>query len=288
MRPLWGVDISRNKKNDHPDGDMFIVASTSAAKEAEMNKATEQAKGLNKKADMPLWMKIIYYPCGIFALIVLLGILRADVTFEEGYRNAPALHWIGGACGVIAVALFIYSKLKKSKVEKSIEYVEAGIRLGAAAEEATKELGIPASAEDVDVLIGKYKLKDGKLKFCAVAPISGATFMNFSCSAFVEDGALCLADLSHKYAIPLSELTCIRKVKKRVAFRGWNKSVPFNEPPYKEFKFAANQYGDVFSKTHYILEFRHSSETWGVYFLPYELPVFTRLTGITDVTESED
>ena len=59
MRPLWGIDISRNKKNDHPDGDMFIVASTSAAKEAEMNKATEQAEAMNKKTDMPLWMKEI-------------------------------------------------------------------------------------------------------------------------------------------------------------------------------------------------------------------------------------
>jgi hypothetical protein len=61
-----------------------------------------------------------------------------------------------------------------------------------------------------------------------------------------------------------------------------------DEPPYKECKFGVNQFGDIFSKTHYILEFRHSGETWGVYFLPYELPVFTKLTGITDVTESED
>ena len=287
MRPFWGIDITRNKKNDHPDGDPLIVASTSAAKEAEVNQAAEQAEAMKEKAKLPLWVRIIYRGCGIVALIVLVGILRADVTFAQGYENAPALHWIGLICGVVAIGLFIWSKVRQSKVEKSKEFADTVVQAEQATATAAEELGIPSNALDVDVLAGKYKLKDGNLKFCELSPLSGATFVNVSAWAFVENETLYLADVNHKYAIPLSEITCIRKGKKRAVFRGWNKPIPMDEPPYKECKFGVNQFGDIFSKTHYILEFRHNGETWGVYFLPYELPAISKLTGITEVTESE-
>ncbi len=284
MRPFWGIDVTRNKKNDHPDGDPLIVASSSASMAEDVNEATEQADAMEQKAKLPGWIRVIYSVCAVAALLIAGSILRADVTFEQGYKNAPALYWIGGVCGVIAIALFAWSKLRRSKVEESDEFEETVIRMDQATAAAAEELGIPADALDVDVLAGKYKIKDGKLKFCELSPMTAATFVNISAWAFVENDTLYLADVSNKYAIPLSEITCIRKGEKRAVFRGWNKPIPFKEPPYKEFKFGVNQFGDIFSKTHYILEFRHDGETWGVYFLPYELPVFTQLTGL-NVTE---
>jgi len=285
MRPFWGIDITRNKKNDHMDGDPLIVASASATSEKQFVETYVQAASLEKKAQLPFWLQIVQWVCTILATISVLGILRADVSIEQAYQNAPAIFWAGGICAVIAGVLHFVSKKKHNTVVGSVEHVAVESKIDVLADEAIAELGVPEHAVNVDVLACKYKNKDGKIKFYSVSPMQMSVCHNQISAMFVENDTLYIANLSHKYAIPLSEITCIRRVKKRIPFLGWNKDVPFNKAPYKEYKYASNQYGDLFSKTYYILEFRHMGEAWGVYFLPHELSVISSLTGITEIAE---
>ena len=78
----------------------------------------------------------------------------------------------------------------------------------------------------------------------------------------------------------MTSLKGIQTVKKTALFHGWNKELPPTDKSFKPYRVAINQYESITCKPYYILEAEIGSETWGLYFPGYELPVVEGLTGL--------
>lgn len=276
MRPFWGIDLTRNKKNDRRDGDLFIVASASSEKAGQFADTVIRADAAKEKTKLPLPLRIVQYVFGMTALICMLSIFRAEVSFAEAYSNAPGVFWAAGICLVLFCVLALLSKWKSSNALVREENAAVSAKMDTLASGLFAELGVPANAKTVDVLSFRYVLKNGK----PIVKADGfAEYQNLACKVYTVDDMLYLADPLHKYAFLLSEIQGIRTVKKQVSFMEWNKPYHFTEEPYKAYRIRTNEFGAVFSTPYYILEIRHSGELWGIYFPCYELPVFEALTG---------
>lgn len=277
MIPLWGVNITQNKKNEVANGRELIVATV--AKKIDMGEVQERAEDLEAKASLPLIWRIIQWVCGLAAAIVAIGFMRgaAKVGIEQAFQNAPALIWIFAACMIVYIVLKIWGNRRNNAMMKSgeVEQFDADVQevVGAAYE----ELGVPEDAVRIDAFVFRYKEKDGKI---SVRSMGFFDFINVEIRAYIKDGDLCFADTESVHALPLTSLKNIRTVKKTALFHGWNKELPPTDKSFKPYHVAVNQYESITCKPYYILEAEIRGQTWGVYFPGYELSALEALTGL--------
>lgn len=281
MKPIFGIDITENKKNTVINGNEFIIATTSAENAAELENAGNEVEELLEKAKIPLWARIIHGACGFVGALLFFSILRgtADVGIETGYRNAPYLFWI---CGITLVVWGIFSLWSRRRQNKTMKTDDANETLSDLTENqnnAYEELGVPQDAVNMDILLFHYKMKNGEpvAKAKGLAP---SEYINLEVKAYVKDGQLCLADTESVYAFPLEEMTGIRTVRKRISVPSWNKSELPTKGIYKPYKLTVANTGYIFFRPYYILEFNHYGTPCGIYFPSYELPTVERLTGL--------
>lgn len=282
MKPFIGIDITENKKNEKYNGEEFIVKTVSPLQKQTLENAQEDAVGLVDESKIPLPLRIIKGVCGLAVLFGIAGIVGAmeDITFSQCYHNAPWLFWIYAVCLVAWVILKVIS-VKKEKETLNTDTGENVVRkLESVSKSIYSDLDVPETAETVDILAFTYKMKDGEPK-AKEAGFNPTPYLNIEVKAFIENDNLILADLENKYAFPLSSLKAIHKVNKNISVPGWNKEENPKKGKYKEYKLGVDDYGCVHFKPYYILEVLHNGESWGIYFPSYELPAFTKLTGLT-------
>ena len=142
------------------------------------------------------------------------------------------------------------------------------------------ELGVPHNAYYVDVLSFRYKVKNDKITATAVG-FQTTPYINFDLRMYITDDHLYLANIENLYAFKLSDLKTIKTVNKRISIPTWNKQEEPTKGEFKQYKLAVNNLGDIFFKPYYILEGEHNGETFGIYFPPYELATFEKLTGLS-------
>ncbi len=282
MKPLFGTDLTTNKKNDTANIERFACERISQASSDALDDVSEQATDVAKKASLPVILKIIFYACG-FGLLVMLRVLRelridSDTTIQQVLKDNPWTIIVVMGLGAVIWIIGFYSKRLNKKVTDSEEYAVTESRINNVLANVYAELGVPSEAEDVDVFFCFYKEKNGKyiVKRSGVNPFD---FVNFSNKIFIENGNLYVADTTTKYCIPDFIPTSIEKVNKRKTFPIWNKDTPHNKGEYKQYKISYND--SVYScKPFYILHFESYGEKWGLYFPSYELPFFEKLTGL--------
>lgn len=274
MKPFLGVDLTTDKKNVLPNGNEFLVQKPSAVLANAMEASLEQAEEMEEKAKIPLAFRIVQSLCGLAALVLVCGILKADVSFAQGYANAPALYWICGICAVIWLPLWLWGKSKAGK--ETEEDRQTVSRLSGAAGAVYQELGVPRTAKAVDVLSFCYKMDNGEVKVKQKA-LQIAPYMNLEFRMYRDGENIYLANLEGKYAIPLSSVVTIHTVEKHIRFAGWNKTEAYNKGIYKPYKLTVDNTGCVHCKRYHILEVDHQGERFGIYFPCYELPVWEDL-----------
>ena len=279
MKPFLGIDLTTNKKNKQQIGDEFLIQQPSLALSESLDSSFEHADETIEKSKIPLPFRIVQYVSGFAALLIVSGIMRADVSFAEGYQNAPGLFWAAPICAVIWLLLWLWSRQKSKTVLGEDESTLAFSNLDNSAAAVFEDLSVPDSAKDVDILSFFYKLKDGNIKVVTKGTQTAQCF-NPAFEIFSDTENLYLANLEGKYAFPLNSITTIHTIKKRISIIGWNKEEPFNKGVYKPYKLTANNYGSVFCKCYHILEINYQGETYGIYFPSYELPVFEEVTGL--------
>ena len=277
MIPLWGVNITQNKKNEIANGRELIVATV--AQKIDVEEVQDRAKDLEARASLPIGWRIIQWVSGLVAAIVAISFIRAaaEVGVEKVLQNGPVLLGIFFVCIMIYIVLKIWGNRRNNAVMKSgeIEQFDANVQevLGA----AYKELGVPEDAVCMDAFVFRYKEKDGKI---SVRNVGFFDFFNVEVRAYIKDGDLCFADADSVYALPLESLKGIQTVKKTAMFHGWNKELPPTDKSFKEYRVAVNQYESITCKPYYILEAEIRGQTWGVYFPGYELSAMEALTGL--------
>lgn len=279
MKPFLGIDLTIDKKNEQQIGDEFLVQQPSVALLESLDVSIEKADETIEKSKIPLPFRIVQYVSGFATLLIVSGIMRADVSLSEAYQNAPGLFWAAPICAIIWLLLYLWSRQKSKTVLEEDESTLAFSNLDNNAAAVFEDLFVPDNAKSVDILSFFYKLKDGKIKIVTKGMQTAQCF-NPTFEIFADTENLYLANFEGKYAFPLNSITTIHTVKKRISMIGWNKEEPFNKGVYKPYKLTANNFGSVFCKSYHILEINYQGETYGVYFPSYELPVFEGVTGL--------
>lgn len=281
MKPFLGIDITNKRDNTDLNGQEFVTRKVSAIQADMRDQAAEDLEHHENKSQLPKPLRILSLSCMFVGLVFLTGIIRGlggenDVTLQQAYQNAPGLFWICGVCLSIWGVLAFFAKRKENSVSESEECKQAVSRADLLNNNSYKELGVPSTADNFDVLLFRYVEKKGQ-----IVPRGFGMATYFACNSkiFTENGNLCLTDVDQRYEFPLSELRRIVTVKKDAAIPSWNKEIPTNKPPYKQYKLRIDGYGFIHFKPFYILELEHHGETWGIYFPSYELPTIEKYTG---------
>lgn len=275
MKPFLGIDLTTDKRNTRFNGEEFIVQKPSDALASSFADSHKKAEEIIEKANMPFLFHIIKDICGLAVAVIAIGILKSDVSLEQAYKNAPDLFWAAGICAVIWVVILILGRHKAKTVLGTDEsYQTFEYREGMAAA-IYNELSVPDDAKEADILSFFYKLKNGTIN--PVDKGINATYYNYVFRVFKDDKNLYLANLNEKYAFPLSSVGDIRTIEKRICISGWNKEVPFNEDPYKQYKITRDDMDYIHCKPYYVIEINHNDEEFGIYIPGYELPVFEEL-----------
>lgn len=279
MKPFLGIDLTTDKKNETFNGSEFLVQKPSAILSQSFEDSSDKAEETLQKSKLPLPLRIVRSICGFAAVIVICGILRADVTLPEVYQNAPWLCWVGGISFVIWLVLWLLGKQKEKSVLDTDESAQTLSHLEGASLAIYNELSVPEDAKDVDILMFFYKIKDGEIKVHEKG-MQIAKYINPEFKVFADSENLYLVNLEGKYAFPLSDITKIHTVKKHISIIGWNKEEDYNKGIYKHYKLTTDNYDCIHCKYFHILELQHQGVTHGIYIPCYELPVFEELTGL--------
>ena len=275
MKPVFGIDITTNKKNEHINSEEFIIQTTSKEKAKALEEKQENLLQTVEKSKLPLWIRIVKIVCGFYALIVIVGVIKAlpDVGFDQALRNAPILIISGVLSLIVWLIMQFLSKRKEKRVmteqnaEQQIEALDTDIQ------NIYEELNVPDDAASVDVLFLPYKVKNGNI-------IPQNLYVNLDLKIFKTEDNLCLADLENVYSFPLSSLQSIQTVKKHITIPSWNKDTEPTKDEFKPYKMGVDQYGRVHLKSYHILTLMHNGRIHGIYFPCYELPAFENLTGL--------
>lgn len=278
MKPFLGVNITEDKKNTAVNGEELIAQRTSQELLDTLEQAYEKGAALYEKSSLPLIVRIIQWLGGFAALMLVTGLIRADVTISQAYKNAPWLFWLGGAGFIVWLMIFIIAAKKQKKAFSSEESERLETDYESVSRSVYNELGVPSGAKDVDILSFYYKIKDGEPK---AVEKSMTKYINDEYKIFSDGKSLIIANLECKYAIPLSSIKSIKTVKKRIIIPMWNKEEEPKKGEYKQYKLQTDDSGRVSFKHCHILEFEYGEDTWGIYIPPYELPAFEALTHLT-------
>ncbi len=279
LKPIFCIDATENKNNLIQNGSEFITATVAESKTSELEEKEEELQEAADKAKLPLWLRVIKYICGFFFGIVLLAVVRnlGKLTFAEMFNNAPILFIAAFVCAAAWLCLTVCAKTKENKTLKEQDVEQIAYEMDSAVKTIFEELKVPYNAVDIDVLVFRYKVKDGKVR-----PISylfqNTPYVNVALKAYVSDGYLYLADLQNLYSFKLSELISITTVNKRISISQWNKDVDPKHERFKQYKLRVNDNSGIFLKPYYILEGEHNGERFGIYFPSYELDNIEILT----------
>ena len=116
MKPFLGINLSSDEDNELLNGHEFLVAKPSAILTDALDAVSGKTQKIVKKSQLPLPLRVVMYACELIALIIIGGLLRADVSPAESYHNAPWLYWLCAVCVIIGVLLFILGKRKERQV----------------------------------------------------------------------------------------------------------------------------------------------------------------------------
>ncbi|MBE7074931.1 MAG: hypothetical protein E7376_03030 [Clostridiales bacterium] len=278
MKPIFGIDITTDKKNTKMNAEEFIIRTTSNACQQNIKTAEKNYEVAEKLEKLPTFLNIIKYACGILGLISVTAIFESgiDIGFAQAYKNASYIIWISFALIIIWLILCFIShkkkKLHKSETNHAISVLDQNIK------NSYEDLNIPETASNLDILGFCYKIKNDEPVVKSVG-LSITPYINLNSKIFIENNNLCIADAENVYAFSLEKLKSIKTIKKSITLPFWNKEELPNDDKYKEYKIVVNM-GFVLVKFYYILELEHNNQTYGIYFPNYELPTIEKITGI--------
>ena len=279
MKNVFGIlyDSKHKDKAATYDGACFIEKEIQSDGQEAIDEIQAQQNMHEKKMSLPLPLSIVRLLAGFVAMIMVVGILRADVSVSEAFKNAPWAFYSAAISGVIFGILQAYEYFKKKKHTKSEEFQEFVNDSEEAVQLAKQQLGIPSNAPMIDVFVYVYKLKNGK-----DFPVSGMSkYQTVECYLFQNERKIFLADIAMVMGFNKSDFYKIEKITKKATSLGWNKDSAINSEKYKKYKLTQNQYGTVFFKYYYSLQIAHEGYVYEILIPPYEVAIFSKLLNLT-------
>lgn len=283
MKIIFGIDITGNRKSTEQDGEEFIAEKITDELRKKIDEKIGAIEQLDKRAALPLPLRTVRVICGYSAFIVLAVWISFLSDGENIMKEVPWLIYATAAALAVWAVLVVISCVRRKDVCSSAEYETAIKEYSESAQKCLDYLGVN-DEEMIDVMRLKYKRKpDGSIKIIQMEP--GKHFINMASVAFCLNGCLCLTDHVTRFDIPISEMTGIRKIDRRVCLSDWNKKEKWNRGEYSQYNIKLASGGGLIIQYYYALCISHGGEDYGLYFAPYDLDAVMRLTGITEIAE---
>lgn len=268
MKNLFGM-YKQEKMNNF---NKFIVKRISAEKEKALEALQKENDSLRRAKNPPQWIVAFSFLLFMFGLIFVIAMLFAKDGFTNALQTRGYFFYLGIGFAVVGAGLYIFycMKIKKSNADpQMIEFVEKANNF---LNECSLELEIPETAEEMDIIFSLVKLnKKGKEK---LRQSSLLQYVNLPLKVFADQHHLYFADSIMVIAIPLSSITAIEKINKRMPLPQWNKEASFKSEKYKKFKIYTNQNGLIWTKPYYSIKANIDNEPY-FFLLPcYEIENF--------------
>ena len=260
---LFGWDVTDSETEDFEcfDGKPLIARMLPEEMRNRHEQTDIEGVQAEKRGRLPKALRIVKYVSGLLAALFSAGILRADVTLAQAYRNAPGLFYITGGLALAFAALSLESWRRRRAYANDPKTKELNGRSEREKEEARSFLGVPQEAWDMDALMCRYKRKDGGMR--VLRTMGDTVYVNFSFRAWLENGRLCLADDAMRLEIPLSAFAGAEMRKEKFRISGWNKADSPEEGSYTEW----------FSNTEFLMVKRYLAVTLSCRETEYEMRV---------------
>ena len=279
MKPIFCIDITKNKNNQVLNGDELVTAKVSAIRADQLGKAVDRVGDQENKAKTPGWLnvlRLLLLGMFVFSFSLFLSHMAEGGSFVQVYQKAATWFWTGVGSLILWATLAYLGSKKEKDVVNSDETQRVIATAEQLLENVYEELRVPRNAASMDILVFRYVEKNGQVVPKATGVL---TFMSCVCKVFTENGNFCIADADQRYEIPMGAIRRIVTVNKDASIPTWNKEIPTNKPPYKQYKLRLDNYGFIHFKPYYILEMEHEGQAWSLYFPSYELPLVESLTG---------
>ncbi len=199
-------------------------------------------------ADVSRRFRSVPHFIGMGVSVLVVAVCSAMLEESEQF----SMPWLFGAIiGMVALGLVVWSYKRHISTDND----ESQLNMAQAEEYGAmtrRELGIPDTAADLDVLGYFYEVSKGKEKRTRM---DNEDYDALDMYVFMEDGHLMLADGECLYAFPLSFITAVRRREIHARIFCWNKETMPNKEPYKSYRIKYDEENDVFTvRSVYALE----------------------------------
>ncbi len=281
MKPIFCTDVTVSRSNQDINGREFITNTSPEGVRSILEGKAEELQKTIEKAKFPSWLMTVKSVCGFMS--VLMGFSAFSKAMEGGI---PALLEGKNAgvvilCAVCAAAWFYLNKMSKDaekKLDENPEIKEKSKELEGGINMIFESMGVPASATDTDVIMFRYKIKNGVIT-PDCPPMLPAAYFNFACKAYSDGDNLCLADTENVFSFNKSEIVGIRRVEKKINMASWNKETPPTDPQFAEYGVSIAKMGFISVPYYYAIDIVHDGESFELYFPPYEIATFASIIG---------
>ncbi|MDD4125903.1 MAG: hypothetical protein PHW77_09310 [Eubacteriales bacterium] len=284
MKNIFGINVTENRKNTEFDGAEFITKRVSETRETKINDAMSGIKKFAKKASLPVWLTVVKYTAAAVIFISVISCLvRIDkIRLSAVYETVPALVYANAISLILFVILVIVGYIKRKSVYRRDDLTVLIQDARCEAAVSRRELEIPGNSVEIDVMMFRYKEKQGRMKISNPF-LTYYKYTNFSPYVFLRDDCLCFATLAMVMSFPLDSIKKIRKINKEASLSSWNKDESCDSKKYKKYKIKANSYGVFKIKEFYALTIEKDGEKYELFIPGYDINSIVGLTCIKPV-----
>lgn len=287
MKHVFGY----NAETGELDGKGLMYREMKESLSKRQDELVEAGNKQEEQASLPSWLENVKIIAKFFMIVTLCGsvsgILKALTDGKHFVEIAKNGWWIWLIAGISTAIFLIIHFISKKKVKAVVESEEFNLvekRSERLYKEIMEDLKVPQDAPQTDLLIHSYKLsKNGKKRNAGLLSV----YYNLQFHVYKEEDKLCFADVGTVYGVPMDGLKRIVKINKLATFPNWNKEERYNEGEYKKYKINTNNYGTLFVKPYYSLQFVADNEEFELLFPPYELETIQKITGLSVEGEEE-
>ena len=281
MKPIFCTDITVNRNNTEINGTEFITSSISEEKRAEMDARADELQRMISQARLPGWMVTLRSIAGFASLIMAMNLM--NVVLDKGFTALFAQDQIMGTtiCLCAVAAWFYLNRLGRMKVqsmENDPQIKTKNNELEIEIALMMYEMGVPANAKSMDILVFNYKTKDGEI-IPTTPMMMPSIFMNFECKVYSDGDTICLADSDSVYTFNKSDIKMLRKVDSKATVYSWNKQDNPTDPKYAACGLSLNKMGMATADCYYVVEIEKNREIFGLYVPGYEAEILREVFG---------
>lgn len=292
MKVLFGTNITENRKNIDTDCKELIIRTVpesyydSFDEDAATENVSSDGKKRLRRLTKAVFLILLRIMLGVAAFASLAGVMVSIGEESEGIKDVifsvkDNLLLFVSSSAVLCVSLLLLYRIKSAERKAQEKaYSEIDEKNKREDEEYEREvnafLGVPPSAQTVEVISADYKIKNENVY---LKPGIITLFFNNEIKMFTKNKTLYLADEENCYALSLEGEKKIFKIEDRLTLLCWNKEQSYKEGKIKEFGIKRTPVGNYIIKEYYFLEVNISGEKYRLYFPPYELKKIISITG---------